>query len=196
LVELERIHIVVKLTGPVPIFRAPDLSDKKERKAARRLAYRPRARIERMKDARGIAYIYEEDDFAREAREIEDVLCAFHDILPIDDDGAVTRIMVALGPYWELTDPNAPTPRVARGVRGFGMGFDRSTEGLSSLHRDVHSVCRAAGLDDYNDDWLVERVLADLLGPAVASVTAELQEYVRHMVIVERRRLRRGRTAA
>jgi len=103
--------------------------------------------------------------------------------------------MVALGPYWESTDPNAPAPRVTRAVRGFGAGFNNHKP-ADSLYWAVKAICRAAGLDDYNDDWLVGQVIADCLGHAAFAVTDELRDYVEHMVKAERRKLRRERNAA
>lgn len=193
--ELDRIRIVVKLTGPVPTFRVPDLSDPKERAAARRLACRSRNRIKRKKEVMAIAACDAEDDFEREVEDIEAVLDTYHVTMAIDDGGAVTRVMVALGPNWESTDPNAPTPRVVRGVPGFGSGFDKPKP-RDSLNWNVKDVCRVAGLACYDDDWLVERVLLDTLGQAVEAAGPELRGRVKQMVEVERRKLRRERPAA
>ena len=94
------------------LYRLPDLDDEAECAAARRLVRRVHHRVARIDELRSLRS--DEADICREIEQLEGVVATFRALVPIDRDGRVATVVRALGPDWEVTDPNRPAPYIRR----------------------------------------------------------------------------------
>lgn len=94
------------------LYRASNLDDEPECDASLLLARRVRNRRQRLYQLAGARNWGPNADIDREMAEIRALLSLYHQMVPIDVDGVVAKVVRAIGPNWRLTNPNKPTPRI------------------------------------------------------------------------------------